>query len=366
MIRTDLQHWDEKLKKLPEPTLLQTAAWATVKEKFGWQSIPVLWQDEDQNLTAAASVLKRQIQVKGVRLPLSMIYIPKGPILDWENEGLVNKVLADLIQFAKDERAFLIKIEPEIRQFEIPDSKTDERIERNPLVNPDFLEEKGWNFSEDQIQFRNSVLLDLKRNEDQILSDMKQKTRYNIRLAKRKGVQVREGTPGDFELIYKMYAETSLRDKFVIRSKQYYFSVWDHFYQNGQLIPLIAFYENKPLAALMLFHFHHTAYYIYGMSTSEHRNLMPTYLLQWEAITKAKKLGCKVYDLWGAPNNLSEDDPMWGVYRFKLGLGGMTVGTIGAWDFILKPGVHRVYNRVMPKVLQLLRKRGNAKTAESL
>jgi len=179
-------------------------------------------------------------------------------------------------------------------------------------------------------------------------------------------VIVEEGTEKDFETIYKMYAETSIRDGFVIRSKEYYMTVWTTFFSKGQLTPLIAKYEDEPLAGLMLFHFNETAYYIYGMSTSKHRNLMPTYLLQWEAIKKAKALGCKSYDLWGAPNNLSEEDPMWGVYRFKLGLGGSTIGTIGAWDMITKPWMFNIYDEIMPKLLNMLRNRGKTATSQDL
>ena len=365
MIRTNFTEWDNTLATLPQPALLQTSAWANVKKQHGWKSIPVKWVESGKTV-AIASVLKRQIQFSRINLPVSMLYVPKGPILDWENKDLVSKVLEDLIRLAKEENAFLIKIEPEIRQYSITNAKQPENISFNPLVSPAYMESAGWMFSDNQIQFRNSVFIDLNQSEEELLSSMKQKTRYNIRLSGRKGVVVHEGTEADFEMIYKLYAETSIRDGFVIRSKEYYFSVWNTFFKQGQLTPLIASFEDEPLAALMLFHFHKTAYYIYGMSTSKHRNLMPTYLLQWEAIKKAKALGCDTYDLWGAPNTLSEKDSMWGVYRFKLGLGGTTISTIGAWDYILKPFSFKIYTEVMPKVLSILRKRGKASTAENL
>lgn len=366
MIRTNLTDWDQELATFSRPSLLQTSAWAHVKEQYGWTSIPVKWLDPDQNTVAMALVLKRQFQVRGLKLPISMLYIPKGPILDWENKGLVDLVLEDLRTFGKEEKAFLVKIEPEIRQFVIANAKEPEKLPLNPMVTPTFLSNRNWTFSDNQIQFRNSVFIDLKLSEDELLAQMKQKTRYNIRLSSRKGVTVREGTEKDFESIYKLYAETSLRDGFVIRSKDYYLTVWETFLNNNQLTPLIAYYEDEPLAALMLFHFQETAYYIYGMSTNRHRNLMPTYLLQWEAIKKAKALGCATYDLWGAPNTLSEEDSMWGVYRFKIGLGGTTIGTIGAWDTILQPLTHKIYSNVLPKVLSILRRKGTASTAESV
>ena len=366
MIRTDLKHWDSDLASFPRPALLQTSAWAEVKNQFGWSSIPIKWEDNEQKTVAMALVLKRQIQIRGLRLPISMLYVPKGPILNWENIELVERVLSDLIELGKQESAFLVKIEPEIRQFLIPNSKNPESLQLNPTVTPEFLKKKNWIFSDNQIQFRNSVFIDLNKTEEELMAQMKQKTRYNVRLSSRKGVTVREGTEQDFESIFRLYAETSVRDGFVIRSKEYYLTVWRTFFNKGQLIPLIAFYEDEPLAALMLFFFQDTAYYIYGMSTSQHRNLMPTYLLQWEAIKKAKAKNCSTYDLWGAPNILSKEDSMWGVYRFKIGLGGTTIGTIGAWDYILQPLPHKIYSKVMPKLLSLLRRKGAASTAESV
>ncbi len=366
MIRTDFTNWDSQLESLPHPALLQTSSWAIAKEQYGWKSIPLKWEDENNNIIAMALVLKRQLQFLRIQLPLSMLYVPKGPILDWENQELVQLVLNDLIKIAKEEKGFLIKIEPEIPQFMITNEKESKKKHLNPCISPSYMENKGWIFSDNQIQFRNSVFIDLTKNEDAILSDMKQKTRYNVRLASRKGVVVEEGSEKDFEMLYKLYAETSIRDGFVIRAKEYYMTVWKTFFDNGQLTPLIAKYDGIPLAGLMLFHFQKTAYYIYGMSTNQYRNLMPTYLLQWEAIKKAKSFGCETYDLWGAPNNLSEEDDMWGVYRFKLGLGGVTIGTIGAWDFILKPLVFKLYSQAMPKILALLRNRRKATTSQDL
>jgi lipid II:glycine glycyltransferase (peptidoglycan interpeptide bridge formation enzyme) len=364
MIRTDFSRWDKELSTLPNPSILQTESWAKIKEQYGWSSIPLKWHDGDQKVKAMALVLKRQMRIGSFGLPISMLYVPKGPILDWENEELVTEVLDDIIRTGRQEKAFLVKIEPEVVQFTISNSKEPVNCILNPIVDPVFMESRGWQFSENQIQFRNSVFIDLKQSEEDLLAQMKQKTRYNIRLSERKGVLVREGTQQDFDWIYSMYKETSIRDGFLIRSKDYYLTVWDTFFESKQLVPLIALYEGEPLAALMLFMFHKTAYYIYGMSTDKHRNLMATYLLQWEAIRKAQSSGCELYDLWGAPNNLIEADPMWGVYRFKLGLGGTTVGTIGAWDYTLKPITHNIYTNIMPKFLNFLRRKDSNTTVE--
>jgi len=228
------------------------------------------------------------------------------------------------------------------------------------------LSGSGWQFSDEQIQFRNTVLLDLENSEEDLLMAMKSKTRYNVRLAGRKGVSIRRGGMDDLDMLYAMYAETAIRDGFAIRSKDYYLTVWQTFLASEMLTPLIAEVDGNPVAGLMLFTYCKTAWYIYGMSKDEHRNLMPTYLIQWEAFRLAKDKGCTVYDLWGAPDEFKPDDSLWGVYRFKKGLGGQVVRTIGAWDLPLRPWVFKLYAQVWPRVMGILRARGRAQTRQAL
>jgi lipid II:glycine glycyltransferase (peptidoglycan interpeptide bridge formation enzyme) len=207
---------------------------------------------------------------------------------------------------------------------------------------------------------------------------MKQKTRYNIRLAEKKGVSLRVGNSEDLPMLYKMYAETSVRDGFVIRDENYYKSVWELFISRGQSSivnrksempftePLIAEFNNEPVAAIFVFYFAGRAYYVYGMSRDVHREKMPTYLLQWEAMKRAKARGCITYDLWGAPDVFDESDSMWGVYRFKEGLGGKVVRTLGAWDYAPSPLWYKLYSQIIPRVLDVMRSRGKTKTKRSL
>ena len=211
-----------------------------------------------------------------------------------------------------------------------------------------------------------------------MLARMKQKTRYNVRLAEKKDVAVRVGTADDLSMLYKMYAETSARDGFVIRDEGYYQTVWRLFMSNvegqrsstvyGQpsAVPLIAEVDNEPVAGIFLFMFAGRAYYVYGMSRDAHREKMPTYLLQWEAMKRAKAAGCAVYDLWGAPETFDESDSMWGVYRFKEGLGGRVVRALGAWDYAPNRLWYKMYSEIIPRVLDVMRTRGKMKTRQNL
>jgi len=359
---TDNPQWNIDLSHMPEPHLLQTKEWASFKTQYGWRNIQKSWRDVNGKTVAMANILLKNIKIGPLRFKYNLMYIPRGPILDWNDVELRQRVLKDIILIAKENKSFLLKIDPEViigKGIPETESATSNTNGINLLSE---LKQHGWHYSQDQIQFKNTVWLDLNNTEDELLANMKQKTRYNVRLSVKKGVTISEGTPSDFAMLANMYAETAIRDNFTIRSENYYLLVWTLFYNQGKLTPLIASYKNEPIAALMLFHFAGRAWYIHGMSRSLHRNKMASYLLQWEAIKIAKNKGCDRYDLWGAPFNLNESDPMWGVFRFKQGFSGETVRTIGAWDFSINPLLHHLYIKVTPKILKIMRKIGNLKT----
>ena len=356
-------NWNETIAQLPNPHFLQTREWSDVKEKYGWEAMPFVWY-EGEKLVAAAMILKRALPIRGFAARLSVLYIPKAPLMDWGDDSLRERVLGDLQGFAKKQGAIFIKIDPDIRLATgIPETDTEEQYPEGARWQKG-LAKRGWQYSKDQIQFRNTVLVDLQDDEEEILMRMKSKTRYNIRLSGRKGVTVRVGTPDDWAMLYKIYAETSLRDGFTIRDENYYRTVWEIFhapnteYRIPNTEPLIAEVDGEAVAAIFVFYFAERAYYVYGMSTTNHRNKMPTYLLQWEAMKRAKERGCTVYDLWGAPEVFDESDDMWGVYRFKKGLGGEVVRTLGAWDYAPNSFWYKLYTEVIPRVLDVMRSRG--------
>jgi lipid II:glycine glycyltransferase (peptidoglycan interpeptide bridge formation enzyme) len=347
---TDAQAWDHALLSLPNPHLLQSWAWGEFKSRHGWQAIRLLFQEEGR-IVAAASVLQRKLP----RLPLAILYVPKGPALDWTDTGLAARVLAGLEDLARKRRALFLKIDPDLYY-----PRDAPGFSSRPVSAPEvasLLEFRGWRFSNEQIQFRNTVLLDLDRSEDELLAAMKQKTRYNVRLAMRRGVTVRQGAEIDIDTFYRLYAETSQRDGFLIRPSDYYRDAWGSFFKDGIGHLLLADVEGETVAGLMLFTFGPTAWYMYGASSGRHRKHMPNQLLQWQAIRHAKACGCTLYDLWGAPDELHESDPMWGVVRFKLGLGGHLARGLGAWDFPANRAGTWLYTVAIPRYLAWLRGR---------
>jgi lipid II:glycine glycyltransferase (peptidoglycan interpeptide bridge formation enzyme) len=366
--------WNALIAQLPNPHFLQSYEWGQVKAAYGWTPFYAVWNQtefkviNDSNLlssfffpvTASALILKRTVGFGPLRL--SVLYIPKGPNFDWNNFPLRGRVFDDLQAFARQQRAIFIKLDPDVvLGTGIPgaDDANESTVGSDWVTS---LTQRGWIYSSEQIQFRNTVLIDVTPSVEDMLARMKQKTRYNVRLAAKKGVTIRTGTLDDLPMLYRMYAETSVRDGFVIRDENYYQLVWKSFMQHGLAEPLIAEADGEPIAAIFVFYFGQRAYYVYGMSREAQREKMPNYLLQWEAIQHAKARGCIYYDLWGAPDEFNESDSMWGVFRFKEGLGGQVVRTLGAWDFAPNKLLYKLYTDIMPRVLDIMRNRGRAQT----
>ena len=335
----DQETWDQTVKHLPYSHVLQSWAWGAFKARHGWRAQRWVWEADGEPRAAATALTRR---IRG--LPVRVMYVPKGPALDYDDAALLPHVLSDLESLAQSQRALFVKIDPDVRA----DTESGEAV-------VDRLTRRGWRFSPDQVQFRNTLLLDLSPELDEIMGEMKSKWRYNIRLADRRGVTVRPGGMEDLPLLYDMYAETSQRGEFVIRPEAYYQDAWGSFIEEGLARPLIAEFEGEPVAMVLPFRFGDRAWYMYGASRTTHREHMPNHRLQWEAIRWAKAQGCQVYDMWGAPDELDKSDPMWGIYRFKRGFGAKFVPHIGAYDYPASRLGYRLYVSVMPRILALMR-----------
>ena len=347
--------WQAALNQLPNAHALQSWTWGALKADWGWSMHPYLLQAGDGSPLAALLVLKRKVP----RLPFAILYVPKGPAFDYDNTLIRARVLTFLERLAHQEKAIFVKIDPEVAV-----GTGAETVEPEPAGSlwKSRLQERGWRYSDDQIQFKHTVELDLAGSEEEILASFKQKTRYNIRLAGRKAVAVREGTPTDFPAIARIYAETARRDGFAIRPEAYYLDAWQRFYEADMLTALIAEYESQILGAVVLISAGGRTIYMYGASTTAERRRMPNYLLQWEAIRWAKRRGDTIYDFWGAPEQFVESDSLWGVWRFKAGFNGDVKRFLGAWDYPARPFWYWVYTVAMPRYLDLLRSRNRALT----
>jgi peptidoglycan pentaglycine glycine transferase (the first glycine) len=183
-----------------------------------------------------------------------------------------------------------------------------------------------------------TIMLDLTPDEQGLLTNMKEKWRYNIRLAGRKGVQVRPARGReDVQAWYRLLQTTGQRDSFGIHTFDYYWQAWQIFTPLQQAQLFLAEYEGQLLGGIFVGSMARHAIYLYGASGNENRNLMPNYLLQWEAIRWAKSQGATSYDMWGIPETDDADEAMVGVYRFKSGWGGRVARFAGNYEHVFHP-----------------------------
>jgi lipid II:glycine glycyltransferase (peptidoglycan interpeptide bridge formation enzyme) len=223
-----------------------------------------------------------------------------------------------------------------------------ERLERRPLfVRFDVPFEEaatgGLVRAPADIQPPSTVIIDLTQEEEALLGAMKSKTRYNVRLAGKRGVEVRRGrvrAPGgepadDLDRWYELYRDTAARDRIAIHSPAYYRALFDtaSAYPAADLSLLVAEHEGELLAGIIVLRFGGTATYLYGASSNHKRNLMAPYALQWEAMRRSRGAGAAHYDLFGVPPADDPGHPMHGLYRFKTGFGGRILHRAGGWDY---------------------------------
>ncbi|HAE59041.1 MAG TPA: hypothetical protein DCG54_05905 [Anaerolineae bacterium] len=324
MPQVAFETWKELIARQPSPHILQTAEWGELKRAFGW--------DVERIISNESGI---QILFRKLPLGFTVAYAPK-PVSGFE------KLLPEIDSVCRKKRAVFLKIEPDAWESEVS------RL-RSEVASPksgDF----GLRVSPHNIQPPRTVIVSLKGSDDEILGRMKQKCRYNVRLAEKKEVTVRAWD--DLDGFHRLMEVTGGRDGFGVHSLDYYKKAYELFHPAGVAEILVAEFESRPLAALMVFALGGRAYYLYGASTDEERNRMPTYLLQWRAMQWAKERGCTEYDLWGLPDEDEEtleaqfesrSDGLWGVYRFKRGFGGQVKRAAQALDRVYMPLLYKLY-----------------------
>ncbi len=336
------EEWNRFLLHHPRGHLLQSYQWAQFKSRYGWSPSRVLVREAGR-IVAGAQVLFRDVRLA------SVAYAPKAPVVDFADDALVSILFEGLHRLCRRRRAAFLRIEPD----EPDDAGLAER-----------LAAMGFRPG-GKVQPRSTLVLHIQGEEEDILAGMKSKTRYNIRLAERKGVTVREGSEEDVSTFYRMSVVTSVRNEFPIHEAGYYLHAYRTFVPSGLARLFIAEYKGEPLAGLMAFTFGPTAWYMYGASSNRHRSCMPNHLLQWHAIRWAKTRGCTEYDFWGIPDEIGHDpsaasqayersDGLWGVYRFKEGFGGRLVRYVGAYDYVYSPLPYVLGTRAWPWARALL------------
>ena len=345
--------------KPPAQHFLQSRLWAEFKKQQGW-----IYRQYEVHAAGARSflltVLLRQLNPFGL-----FAYIPMGPtiLIDYDSHlpetaqqrGVFLANLAEKLVPLLPSDVFLIRFDPPW-ECSVKNGKVQEFSSQDfPLIpctggkTPCRLIKAA-----SDIQPPDTVQLDLEQPLDTLLADCKPKWRYNIRLAEKKGVQVRcfSGSQAEdvIPLFYQLYRETAARDGIAIHSENYYRSLCrlsaDRAFDAERILIsiYIAYFEDKPLAAIITLFSPFGAVYLYGASSNEHRNLMPAYLLQWRAIQDAQNYGCRSYDFYGIPPTDDPKHPMHGLYRFKTGFGGAIIHRVGTLDIPVRGFRYRLYS----------------------
>ena len=288
---------------------MQLPQWAQVKSFWDWKGILVFREDR---IVAAMSVL-----IRSMPMGLSLLYAPRGPVCDRNDRDVWTELMAALKRMAKEHRALLLYLDPD-----------------EPDTNAEFLSlMKKWKFREQsdegfgniQPQFVFRLALD-GRDEEGLFDHFSQKTRYNIRLAQRKGVTIREYSGSEhipeavLDSFTALMETTGQRDHFQVRGKAYFKSILNALGDDARLF--MAYYQDIPIAGSIEVFCGNKAWYLYGASANDHRNMMPNYLLQWTMIQNAMEQNCDLYDFRGVPGDVSKDHPLYGLYRFKKGFSG--------------------------------------------
>lgn len=346
--------WNDFVAGQPTGDLLQSFEWGIVKSAGGdWKPIRMMAL-EDNAPVAAASILER-------RLPMgrSLLYAPRGPVGDLSNLRVVREIASGAREVARRHSAILLKIDP-------PVPMEDETAEAN-------LRAAGLRQVADSTGFGGTqpkcvMQLDLDKDADSLLAEFKPKTRYNIRLAEKKGVTVRQGEGrGDLRAFYELLLETAARDRFLVRGFGYFETLYDVLVPPGFCRLFLADYESQPIAGALCFYFGDRCWYTYGASSNSHRNVMPNHLMQWRMILDAKSSGRRVYDFRGvSPRRApTPDDHLQGLNRFKEGFAAKYVEYIGEYDLPFSRTMYWLWSTASPRVAQLKKRRKRERGASA-
>jgi len=309
--------FDKFVYSHPKGHMMQTSAWGKVKKEWEWTGF--ISRDESGNIKGVCSVLLRKIPMT----PFKMMYAPRGPVCDLADKDTVTELLKAAAEYGKKNGAYTFKID------------TDTPIANTEYI--DLLKSIGFTFKEqgehfDTIQARYIFRLDVGgKTEEEVMAGFHSKTRYNTRLAERRGVEIKILGKEACKDFHDLMLITGQRDNFATRDTSYFERIMDAFGDDARIY--FAYYEGELLAGALDVHVGDKIWYVYGASSNSHRNLMPTYLVQWSMIKWAIEEGCKYYDFRGGYPD--ENNPLHGIYKFKQGFCPEYTEFMGEADMIM-------------------------------
>jgi lipid II:glycine glycyltransferase (peptidoglycan interpeptide bridge formation enzyme) len=321
---------------------MQTALWSGVKQDWKFQAIVIR---DDNKITGSIGILIKKLP----HLKYNFAYAPRGPICDIYNKERLEQLLQAAKDYCQTQKCVTLIIDPYIRMGEGHFTKVADRLGFRVSMSK-------TNFNNIQPQY-NSTLSLSNKTEEQLLNSFDSKTRYNIRLAARKGVIVSTCDTSYINEFYRLMVITGKRDNFSVRSKEYFEKLLSVLGQHARLY--MAFYNEKAIAGTITIQYGDLVWYLYGASDNEYRNLMPNYALQWEMIKWGLETNSSLYDFGGVPGDNDADNPLYGLYKFKKGFGAEVTELVGEYSYVFKPQINLILQlakRAM-KILKGIRKR---------
>ena len=334
------QEFEAFIEQHPKGHFLQTRAWGRQKPFWQWRGILV--RDSEGSIRGAMSVLIRKIPMT----PYTLMYAARGPVCDINDKETLKGLLDGAKALAKTFRSYVLKLDPDVTFEETEFMK---HMEELGFV----LAPKAPNFENIQPQYVMRLPIGGK-TEEEVMAMFKPKTRYNIRVAIKKGVEVRVCGREAVHAFYEIMVETGSRDDFMIRPEQYFADMLENLGEHVRLY--MAYSEGEAIAGTIAVHFGDKVWYLYGASSNSHRNLMPNYLLQWEMIRWAVETCCRLYDFRGISGDLSEENHLYGLYRFKSGFNAEFTEFVGEYRYIFRPIAYKIIEHGMPMAKKAVKK----------
>ena len=321
--KNDKARWNEFIYSEPSGSFMQTWQWASIQEILGntfWRYIV----EGGGEVVGVFFVVRRDLP-----FGRSWLYIPRGPVVAEKN--IQNKKVWQCIEstvraLAKEQGAIFVRIDPSMSSY------------------PNFL--NNWKPSDRQVQPQHTLLLNLSASEEDLLTNMHSKTRYNVRLAEKKGVTVRFSTAlKDIDVFLSLAKEVHSRTQFRFHPPNYYRAMLAALSPNHMFEIAIAEHSGQPLAAHLMVYAGGVATYVHGASSHEKRSFMAPQYVYWKTIQRAKEKKCHTFDFYGvAPKNAQKNHSWSGITRVKEGFGGTRKSFAGARDLVMSEGMYEMFN----------------------
>ncbi len=337
------------IKSCNAGSILQSWQWGEVEGACGRKVFRIGVVNANQ-LILVATIIKYELP-----FGKSYLYSPRGPVMGKSKiqnpKSKIKETFSLFIDYIKkigrEENTVFLRMDPLIQISSVPGKSGSSEVSENRILNLSFVRANR------QVQPQHEWSLDISCSEEEILAKMKSKTRYNVKLARRKGVKVKisdfrfrmsgKERIKDTDIFWKLLQETAKRDSFRLHPKEHYQKIIEILGEDDLVELFVAEYKNEVLAMILVSFFGQEGCYLHGASSELYKNLMANYLLQWEAALEAKRKGCTRYNFGGiAPNNNSKH-PWAGITRFKKGFGGKEITYIGARELPFQKSWYRLY-----------------------